>query len=96
MPQRLQTTATPAQEAIVVYLRMTLLLPLDDLLAVTCEFQLHGAASLTPAVARFQRGRYRAPPRRRLSPVEKTPTRAFKAYASGFLPMGVTRREQRR
>lgn len=39
---------------------MTLLLPLDELLAVTCEFQLHGAASLTPAVARFERGRYRA------------------------------------
>ena len=35
---RLQTTLTPAQEAIVVELRRTLLLPLDDLLAVTREF----------------------------------------------------------
>lgn len=35
---RLQTTLTPAQEAIVVQLRRTLLLPLDDLLAVTREF----------------------------------------------------------
>ncbi len=36
--QRLQTTLSPAQEAIVVYLGTTLLLPLDDLLAVTREF----------------------------------------------------------
>lgn len=35
---RLQTTLTPAQEAIVVHLRTGLLLPLDDLLAVTREF----------------------------------------------------------
>lgn len=42
---RLQTTLTPAQEAIVVYLRKTLVLPLDDLLAVTREF-------LTPAASR--------------------------------------------
>ena len=32
---RLQTQLTPAQEAVVVQLRRTLLLPLDDLLAVT-------------------------------------------------------------
>ena len=37
-PHRLQTTLTPAQEAVVVQLRKTLLLPLDDLLAVTREF----------------------------------------------------------
>ena len=35
---RLQTTLTPAQEAIAVELRRTLLLPLDDLLAVVREF----------------------------------------------------------
>lgn len=37
-PHRLQTTLTPAQEHVVVELRRTLLLPLDDLLAVTREF----------------------------------------------------------
>lgn len=37
-PHRLQTTFTPAQERVVVELRRTLLLPLDDLLAVTREF----------------------------------------------------------
>ncbi|HXF08851.1 MAG TPA: IS481 family transposase, partial [Candidatus Acidoferrales bacterium] len=35
---RLQTTLTPAQETVVVHLRRSLLLPLDDLLAVTREF----------------------------------------------------------
>ena len=35
---RLQTRLSPAQEAVVVELRKTLLLPLDDLLAVTHEF----------------------------------------------------------
>ena len=35
---RLQTTLTPAQERVVMELRRTLLLPLDDLLAVTREF----------------------------------------------------------
>jgi len=34
----LQTTLTPVQEAVVVELRKTLLLPLDDLLVVTREF----------------------------------------------------------
>jgi hypothetical protein len=37
-PQQLQTTLTPAQEQIMVELRKTLLLPLDDLLAGTREF----------------------------------------------------------
>ncbi len=38
-PHRLQTTLTPAQERVVVELRLALLLlPLDDLLAVTREF----------------------------------------------------------
>ena len=34
---RLQTTLSPAQEAMVVYLRRALLLPLEDLLTVTRE-----------------------------------------------------------
>ena len=37
-PHRLQTTLTPAQEAVVVTLRKSLLLSLDDLLAVVREF----------------------------------------------------------
>ncbi len=34
-PNKLSTTLKPAQEALVVELRRTLLLPLDDLLAIT-------------------------------------------------------------
>ena len=37
-PQRLHATLSTAQEAVVVALRETLPLPLDDLLAVTREF----------------------------------------------------------
>lgn len=37
-PHKLSTTLTPAQEAVVVELRRTLLLPLDDLLVVAREF----------------------------------------------------------
>lgn len=43
-PRRLQTTLSAQQEAIVVALRRTLLLPLDDLLAVTREL-IHPGAS---------------------------------------------------
>ena len=44
------TTLTPDQELIVVELRRTLLLPTDDLLAVTREF-------INPAVSRAGLGR---------------------------------------
>ena len=44
-PHRLQTTLTPAQEAVAVVLRRTLLVSLDDLLAVVREF-------LNPQVSR--------------------------------------------
>ena len=37
-PHTLSTTLSPAQEALVIELRRTLLLPLDDLVAVTREF----------------------------------------------------------
>lgn len=41
---RLRTTLTPAQETVVVHLRKTLRLPLDDLLAVTREFVCEDAS----------------------------------------------------
>ena len=44
-PNTLATTLTPIQEVLVVELRRTLLLPLDDLLAVTREFIINPAAS---------------------------------------------------
>ena len=50
-PHKLSTTLTPGQEAVVVELRRTLLLPLDDLLVV-CEsssMRLFRALGLTAA-----------------------------------------------
>jgi hypothetical protein len=49
-PIKMYTTLTPVQELIVVELRRTLLLPTDDLLAVTREF-------INPAVSRAGLGR---------------------------------------
>jgi hypothetical protein len=47
-PHRLHTTLSPVQEQIVVALRQTLLLPLDDLLAVTPSTKaLHTTTSTT-------------------------------------------------
>ena len=43
-PHRIHATLSPVQEQVVVALRQTLLLPLDDLLAVTREF-IHPAVS---------------------------------------------------
>ena len=50
-PKTLKTTLTPEQELIVIELRKTLLLPTDDLLAVTREF-------INPAVSRAGLGRW--------------------------------------
>jgi transposase-like protein len=41
-PHHLQTTLTPAQEAVAVVLRNTLLVSIDDLLAVVREFPFRG------------------------------------------------------
>ena len=74
---RLQTVLTPAQEAIVVHLRRTLLLPLDDLLAVTREFlspdvsrsgldrclRRHGAGNLNALKPQERKKRFRSNPR---------------------------------
>lgn len=84
---RLQTRMTPAQEAIAVYLRRNLLLPLDDLLAVIREF-------LCPTVSRSGLDRclrrHGVGNLRDLLPVaEKVPHKAFKAYMPGYLHMDI-------
>lgn len=81
---RLQTTLTPAQEAIVVSLRKALLLPLDDLLVVTREF-------LNPEVSRSGLDRclrrHGVEPLRALLPKpEKAAHKPFKAYVPGLSP----------
>jgi transposase-like protein len=86
-PHNLQTTLTAAQEAEVVQLRRLLLLPLDDLLAVTREF-------LNPDVSRS--GLDRCLRRHGVSNLKallpKTPAephKAFKAYETGFVHVDV-------
>ena len=86
-PHTLHTTLTPTQEAIVIYLRRALLLPLDDLLSVVREFlqpevsrsgldrclRRHGVASLKAL----------------LPPPERAPIKPFKAYEPGFVHIDV-------
>ena len=84
---KLQTTLSPAQEIVAVELRRTLLLPLDDLLAVTREF-------MCPAVSRS--GLDRCLRRHGVGNLDALkPTKpegahkAFKAYEPGYLHMDV-------
>jgi hypothetical protein len=84
---RLQTTLTCAQEAIVVHLRGTLLLRLDDLLAVTREFISESASrsGLDRCLRRHGAGNLHA-----LKPaVAPTPHKAFKSYEPGYLHMDI-------
>ena len=81
-PHRLQTTLTPAQEAVAVVLRKVLLVSIDDLLAVVREFQnpevsrsgldrclrRHGVGNLRDLQAKAPRPKHKA----------------FKAYEPGF------------
>ena len=84
---RLQTTLTPAQEAVAVALRKSLLLPLDDLLSVVREF-------LNPDVSRSGLDRclrrHGAGNLRDLKPATPRPAhKPFKAYAPGYLHIDV-------
>lgn len=86
-PHRLQTTLTPAQEAVAVALRTMLLLPLDDLLAVMREF-------VNPNVSRSGLDRclrrHGAGNLRELKPkAEKPAHKPFKAYEPGYLHLDV-------
>ena len=86
-PHKLQTTLSPAQEAVAVTLRTTLLLPLDDLLAVVREF-------LNPHVSRSGLDRcmrrHGVGNLRELKPKEAKPTHSsFKAYEPGYLHIDI-------
>lgn len=82
-PHRLQTTLTPAQEAVAVALRKALLMPLDDLLAMVREY-------LNPHVARSGLDRclrqHGAGNLRVLKPKETRPAHGtFNAYEPGYV-----------
>ena len=88
-PNTLATTLTPIQEVLVVELRRTLLLPLDDLLAVTREF-INPAASrsgLGRCLSRHGVGNLNSlvPVVEGEAPVKKT----FKDYEPGFLHIDI-------
>ena len=88
-PQRRHTTLNAAQERGVVALRETLLLPLDDLLAVTREF-IHPKVSRS-GLDRCLR-RHGVSNLKALRPEEggtKPPVKTFKAYAPGFVHVDV-------
>ncbi|MEO8810024.1 MAG: IS481 family transposase, partial [Rhodanobacter sp.] len=88
-PQRLQSVLTPAQEAVVVQVRATLLLSLDDLLVVVREF-------INPAVSRSGLDRclrrHKVANLRDLIPKiegEVAPKKSFKDYEPGFFHMDI-------
>jgi transposase InsO family protein len=86
-PHRLQTTLTPAQEAVAVVLRKTLLVSLDDLLAVVREFlNPHASRSgLDRCLRRHGVGNLRD-----LQAKAARPKRGgFKAYEPGYLHIDV-------
>jgi hypothetical protein len=88
-PHRLHTTLRPVQEQIVVALRQTLLLPLDDRLAVTREF-IHPEVSRS-GLNRCLR-RHGVSNLRDLIPQpegEAKPVKTFKDYAPGFIHVDV-------
>lgn len=88
-PHRLHATLNAAQESVVVALREMLLLPLDDLLAVTREF-IHPGLSRS-ALDRCLR-RHGVSNLKALMPKEegsKPPVKGFKEYAPGFVHVDV-------
>lgn len=86
---RLQTTLTEAQGAIVVHLRKTLQLPLDDLLLVTQEFI--SAAASRSAIDRLLRrhGVSRLDKAVEAKDSSKPAWKPFKAYEPGFVHVDV-------
>ena len=84
---RLQTTLTPAQEAVAVALRKTLLVSLDDLLAVVREFlNLNASRSgLDRCLRRHGVGNLRDLKRKEARPKHS----GFKAYEPGYIHIDV-------
>ena len=87
-PDNLQTTLSTGQELLVVELRKTLFLPLDDLLVVTREFISAAAtrSGLQRTLTRYGVSNLNVM-RRELEEEngEKQPKKSFKYYAPGFV-----------
>jgi transposase InsO family protein len=91
-PHTLHTTLTPEQEGVVIELRATFLLPLDDLLAITKEF-INDKASrsgLGRCLARHGVPSLRAlQAEQRRQERQGRPVKTFKAYPPGFVHIDV-------
>ena len=88
-PHKLSTTLTPAQEVLVVEVRRTLLLPLDDLLVVTREF-INAAVSRS-GLDRCLR-RHGVSDLKSLQPEiegQAKPPKTFKDYEPGYLHVDI-------
>ena len=86
-PHRLQTTLSTAQEVIVVELRKSLLLPLDDLVAVTKEFICPKASR--SGLDRSLR-RHGLSNLHKLKPIQpKSPHKPFNSYVPGYLHVDI-------
>ena len=90
-PAKLSTTLTPAQEAVVLEVRQTLELSLDDLHALAREF-LHpncSRAAIGRLLARVQAPSLKALAAARLAAQGKPAFSKFKTYEPGFIHMDV-------
>lgn len=95
-PHNLQTTLNVGQEAIVVELRKTLLLPLDDLVAVTREFICPAASrsAIDRLLRRHGVSNLREMKRQRLEAEQeaagaKEKKKSFKDYEPGFIHIDI-------
>jgi len=92
-PHKLNTTLTPAQEAIAVELRCMALLPLDDLVAVVREFINPDVsrAGLDRCLRRHGVGNLRELQAKALADAGETKPalKTFKDYEPGFLHMDI-------
>ncbi len=89
-PDRLCTTLSPGEEAVVVELRKTLMLPLDDLLVVTHEF-INASASRSALDRCLQRhgvGNLRRM-QAELNPAAAPVVKTFKSYEPGFVHVDI-------
>ncbi len=84
-PHRLQTTLAPAQEAVVLAIRETLWLSLDDLLAVAKEF-IHPGLTHSALHRCLKRHGVSTRPE---TGTAKRATKPFKAYQPGYLHVDV-------
>jgi transposase-like protein len=91
MPKTIHATLSPEEERIVVELRTTLLLPLDDLLAVTREFinQKVSRSGLDRCLRRYGVANLKELIPQEEGSDKETPVKTFKDYAPGYVHVDI-------